>query len=296
MKNKYKNITIHYEVINTKEKTITYYYKDKEYTKLSKVIKAFVDFELTYHFDENGITKEVHSFDEVIESLLVNYKNFYISRKYREEYSEYEYDYITKLKQSLLKNKLHLFYDEPRERFYRLSDYKHRKAYNEIYDKYKDLAIPKKVRNSVYKRKYFVVGGRMQYSVISALDEVFNESLYYEYGGSPRGNSNASTHQHDFNTIITDIFKNYDIFKIYAYQKVCYSSQELVLIDLIMKKLKSMKYVPVKNQYDEEYMQEYNYLINNNKFIRLFFFNIRDKIATRRFNRKDLENHKIKED
>ena len=57
-----------------------------------------------------------------------------------------------------------------------------------------------------------------------------------------------------------------------------------------------MNYTPVKSQYDEEYMNEYNYLVNNRKFIKLFFFNIKDKVQTARFNRKDIENHKIKED
>ncbi len=295
MKNKYKNITIPYDVWNDKEKYVTYYYKDKEYNKINKVLVAFVDFELSYHFDANGITKEVHSFEEVIESLLVNYKNFYISRKYRDEYSNNEYEYITKLKQALLKNKLKLFYDEPREKF-NIFNHKHKQAFDEIYNKYKDVVIPKKVKCKTYNRKYYVVGGRMYSSVLTALDQVFDYSLFYEYGGSPRVNSNASFHQHDFTTILSDIFSNFDKFKIYAYQKDFYSKQELLLIDLITKKLKQMKYQPVHKKYDEEYIQEYNYLINNRRYLKILFFNIKEKIDTRRFNRKDLENHKIKED
>ncbi len=296
MKNKYKNITIPYHVYDPKEKYTCYYYKDKEYTKLNKLFNDFVDFELTYHFDENGKTKEVHNYNEVIESLLVNYKNFYISRKYRDEYSDSEYEYITKLKEALLKNKLKVFYESRFPKEFGLFDFRHKKAYKEIYDKYQNVVVPKRVKSTVYNRKYFVVAGIMYDSVLFALDQVFNYSLYYEYGGSPRANSNASHHQHDFDAVIIEIFRNFDEFKIYAYQKDFYSKQELYLLDLISKKLKKMNYTPVKSQYDEEYMNEYNYLVNNRKFIKLFFFNIKDKIETARFNRKDLENHKIKED
>ncbi len=296
MKRKFKNITIPYIDVNAKEKTITYYYKDKEYTKLNKVLKAFVNYELTYHFDENGKTKEVHNFEDVIESLLINYKNFYINRKYRKEYSDSEYEYISKLKQSLLKNNLKIYYDEPKKIFWRLSEWKQRKAYNEIYDKYKDVVVPKKVKSTIYNRKYYVVAGRMHFSVISALDEVFNYSLYYEYGGSPRAHSNASFHQHDFMTIISDTFSNFDKFKIYAYQKECYSEQELLLIDLILKKLKKMNYKPIKKHYDEEYIQEYNYLVNNRKYVRLLWFNVKESLAEHRYKRKDLDNHKQKEE
>ena len=136
----------------------------------------------------------------------------------------------------------------------------------------------------------------MYESVIHALDEVFNYSIYYEYGGSPRGESNASYHEHDFATIISDMFTNFDDFKLYKYQKQLYSSQELYLIDLITKKLNKVNYKPVDPIYDEEYMHEYNYLINNKKYIKLFFFNIRDHIAEKRYERKNLNNHKLREE
>lgn len=296
MQNKYKNITIPYKTFNKNDNYTYYIYKDKEYTKLNELMKDFIDFELTYHFEANGTLKTVHNFNDVIESLLVNYKNFYISRKYKEEYSDSEYEYITRLKQALLKDKLKLSYKPRFEQTFKFYEKKHKEAYEEIYEKYKKIIVPKKVKSTIYNRKYYVVAGIMYESVIHALDEVFNYSLYYEYGGSPRGGSNASFHEHDFETIIYSIISNFDKFKIYSYQRELYSNQELYLMDTMMKKLKKMKYKPVSNRYDEEYMHEYNYLVNNRKYIRLFFFNMKDSLEERRRKRKDLENHKLKEE
>lgn len=293
MKSKYKNIVIPYLHFDKKRNSTYYIYNDKEYFKLSDLTKAFIKYELTYHFDANGKTKEVHNLWEVIEQVIKYPKDFHIPRKYYEEYSDDERQYILKLKQSLLKNKLKLLETNKFEDF-KWYQKKDKEIYEEIYQKYYNVVIPKKIYIPYYDRKFYIVGGNMYEDIIGALDEIYNNSMYYAYGGSPRVQTNSSFHGHNFNEIFEGVIYNFDKFKIYDYQKECYSKQELYLLELMRKKLKELGYNPVTRDYDNDSYNEYVYLKENHKYLSLLLYNIKESLKERKFKREKLNSHKQK--
>jgi len=296
MKNKYRNITIPFLYYNKNKHRTFWIYKNKEYTNLNEVTKAFIDFQLTYHFEIDGRIIEVHNFDDVLENLLIYPKDFYIARKNLSEYSENELTYINKLTDSLLKDTLSLRFDYTEFGLnFKLFERKHRKAHEEALRKYAKVIKPRRVTIDAYRDKFYVVGGTIQENIISALDLVFDYNLYYEYGGKKRNTSNSSFHEHDFKTIISSIFSNYNKFKIHKYQYDCYSKQELFLIKEILNKLKEMNYQEVKRQYTNLDYEEYFYLKDNHKYLSLLLFNIRDYLKDQEYEKERLNAHKIKE-
>lgn len=296
MKSRYHNITVPYLYFDKKRNKTYYIYKDKEYIYLNDLTKAFIDFELTYHFETDGKLKEVHNFDDVIEGLLNNYRDFHIARKYLSEYSENELNYLHKLNNALLKDRLKLNYDYSKmPATFKPSEKKYQKAYYEAMRKYANVIKPRKVTIATYNEKFYVVGGIIQENIISALDQVFDYSLYYEYGGKPRSTSNASFHEHDFKSIISSIFSNYNNFKLYKHQYDCYSKQEIFLITEILDKLKKMNYKVVSRNYSNLDYEEYFYLKDNHKYFSLLLFNIKDYFKDKEYEKERLEAHKIKE-
>jgi len=296
MKLKYRNITIPYFHYDKKRNCSYYIYQNQEYTDLNLLFSAFLGSYLTYHFAIKDSLKEVHNLSEVLEALLKNKDSFSIPNKYKDEYSTNEYDYIKGLKKALVNDELKLLtcpnYDSST-----LSkgtkDSKLAAFYNEIHDKYQKVIIPKKITSSVYESDYYVVGGEAYESIYHALDAVYDNSLYYQFGGTKSQNNRTHQHSHSFDDLIALIFSNSQKFKIHTTQREFYSQQELAFLNKLSDKLKSMNFHSVSRKYEAIDWEEYCYLKDNKKYFSLLISNIKDYFKEQKYNREKLRSHKI---
>ncbi len=296
MKRKLKGITIPY-LYYDKSKNYTYYiYKDKEYTNLDKLFTDFVGSYLTYHFNINEKTHEVHNLSEVLEALLKNKKSFSIPKNYKEEYSKEEYAYITKLQDRLLNEKLKIENNQLYEHKFTIKnifEYRLFKFTKEIFEKYKKIAIPKKIHSNIFNHDYYVVAGSAYESIYHALDEVFDDSLYYQFGGTKKENNRSHFHSHNFDDLISLIFERSSKFKIHVFQQEFYSKQELEFLNKLADKLKKMKFHSVERNIDELDYEEYFYLKDNKKYLSLIIHNIRFYKEDKKYRNDVLNSHKI---
>ncbi len=296
MKRKLKGITIPY-LYYDKSKNYTYYiYKDKEYTNLDKLFTDFVGSYLTYHFNINEKTHEVHNLSEVLEALLKNKKSFSIPKNYKEEYSKEEYAYITKLQDRLLNEKLKIENNQLYEHKFTIKnifEYRLFKFTKEIFEKYKKIAIPKKIHSNIFNHDYYVVAGSAYESIYHALDEVFDDSLYYQFGGTKKENNRSHFHSHNFDDLISLIFERSSKFKIHVFQQEFYSKQELEFLNKLADKLKKMKFHSVERNIDELDYEEYFYLKDNKKYLSLLIHNIRFYKEDKKYRNDVLNSHKI---
>ncbi len=296
MKRKLKGITIPY-LYYDKSKNYTYYiYKDKEYTNLDKLFTDFVGSYLTYHFNINEKTHEVHNLSEVLEALLKNKKSFSIPKNYKEEYSKEEYAYITKLQDRLLNEKLKIENNQLYEHKFTIKnifEYRLFKFTKEIFEKYKKIAIPKKIHSNIFNHDYYVVAGSAYESIYHALDEVFDDSLYYQFGGTKKENNRSHFHSHNFDDLISLIFERSSKFKIHVFQQEFYSKQELEFLNKLADKLKKMKFHSVERNIDELDYEEYFYLKDNKKYLSLLIHNIRFYKEEKKYRNDVLNSHKI---
>lgn len=296
MKLKYKNITVPYRVCTDEKENYTYYiYNDKKYTDLNELFTDFIGSYLTYHFELKDKIKEVHNLSEVVESVLKNPENFKIPKKYREEYSEDEYKYIFTLQKQLLNKKLKLELQAKEEFPYRRSDFKNKKLYNfhkEMFEKYKNVKIPKKIHSDEYNRDYYVVAGRIYEEIFGALSEVYLNDLYYQFGGTKNPNNRTHSHAHSFEDLINMIFMDNSQFKIHVFQRQYYSTQELEFLSKLSDKLKKMKFHSAERKINID-VEEYFYLKDNKKYLKLLFHNIKYCLADRKFKKDVLKAHKI---
>lgn len=294
MKRKYKNITIPYLYYNEKENYSCYILKDKEYRDLNKLFKEFIGFYLTYNYEIDGKEYEVHNLSEVLEALLKASENFKIDKKYRSLYSDEEWDYIHKLQKALINNELKITVNK--DKTFNLKDYPNRHLYNyakEIYHKYANVMIPKKIYSKKYKSHYYVVGGEYYESIYQALDFVYDNNLYYEFGGSNKESNHNHLHTHSFESLINMIFTNNDSFKIHVFQRQYYSEQELAFLTKLSDKLKDMNFHSVKYIPDKEDAEEYNYLTDNKKHLQLLLHNMRWHKFNKEYEEAVLKSHKI---
>lgn len=294
MKRKFKNITVPYLYYNEKENYTCYILNDKEYRDLNKLFNDFVGFYLTYHFEVKEKEIEVHNLSDVLEALIKNTDTFKIAKKYRDEYSNEEWDYIHDLQKAIINNKLMIAYDK--ERVFRLKDYPNRRAFNyakEIYNKYAKVVVPKKIHSKEYNNDYFVCGGDYYESIYHALDAVYDNNLYYQYGGSRSENNRNHLHAHSFDSLIHMLFTNNDKFKIHVFQRQYYSEQELTFLTKLADKLKEMNFHSVPYVPDNEEDEEFNYLTDNKKYIQLFIHNLKWRKFNKDYEDAVLESHKI---
>lgn len=297
MKRKYKNITVPYNYYDYKENQTYYIYKDKKYYKLNELFKDFINYELNYHINIDKKEIILHNLSDVIEQLVLNYKSFKIDKEYYEEYSEDELSYIKKLQKKLLNNELKPLYERDINKNYRLRDLKEIKYIlfeKDIYNKYKNVIIPKKIYSKYYKNYYYVSNGYAFDNIIYALEEVYDYSFYYQYGSKVSGLENHF-HSHSFDEVINSLFYVFDEFKILKSQEEFYSKQELDLLKKLCSKLKKLNYIPFKSNYTEEDYEEYRYLKDNKKYIRLFIHNLSNDINDIKNRKERLKSHKIKE-
>lgn len=294
MQSKYTGITVPYQYNDIRRNYKYYIYKDKEYTDMNKLFKAFIGSYLTYHFVIKEKEVEVHNLSEVLENVLKFSENFSIPTKYKKEYSNLEYDYIKGLKEAIEKNKLKVEYNP--EFKYSKDDFKTIKKYKfakEIDKKYNDVVIPKKIKDPFYKHEYYVVGGIAYQSIYHALDVVYEGSLHYQFGGTKNPNNRTHSQAHNFDDLIGLIFKESTKFKIHLHQQDCYSKQELDFLQLLADKLNNMGFQSIEPKYEEEYTEEYNYLKDNHRYIGILLNNIRYKLSQRRYAKQVLKSHKI---
>lgn len=296
MKRNLKGITVPYLHYNKRDNYTYYIYNDKEYTDLNLLFNDFLGTYLTYHYEVKDNLKEVHNLSDVIYDLIKNNGNFNIPRKYKKEYSDDEYHYLKNLKDKLINKTLKIGYNVEQEYKFDISHIKSHKLYKftkTIYEKYHDLTVPKLVYYEEYKHNYYVVAGSAYQSIYRALDEVFEDNLYYEFGGTKRNNNRSFSHCHNFEDLINLIFTNSSKFKIHVHQQQFYSEQELAFLNTLANKLKKMKFHSVEKAFDPLEDDEYIYLKENKKLFSLLLHNIRYYQKERKFKRDVLESHKI---
>lgn len=296
MKRSLRGITVPYSYYNKKKNYTCYIYNDKEYTDLNELFNDFIGTYLTYHFNIKDKTYEVHNLSEVLEYLLKNNKDFSIPKKYKKEYSQDEYEYITNLQEKLQNEKLKIENNQLFEQKFSLKDlmqYRLYKFTKGVFEKYKKVAIPKKVHSEIYDRNYYVVAGNAYESIYHALEEVFNDSLYYQFGGTKSENNRSHFHSHSFDDLISLIFESSSKFKIHVFQQQYYSEQELLFLNKLADKLRKMKFHSVERKIDQLESDEYIYLKDNKKYLSLLIHNIKFYNEDRRYHKEVLESHKI---
>lgn len=296
MKLKYHNITVPYLYKDKKENQSYYIYQDKKYNDLNKLFKDFLGFYLTYHYEIKDTLKEVHNLSEVIYDLIKNKDTFKIPKKYQKEYSSNELNYLKDLQTKLKSNSLKIEYDKDQKFTIKLKDLFNRKLIKfqeKIYNKYKKTSIPQKIHSKEYKNDYYVVAGEAYESIYHALDTVFDNSLYYQFGGTKSQNNRSHKHSHSFDDLISLIFTNSNKFKIHVSQREFYSDQELEFLSLLSEKLKKMNFHSVDRNYDDLDIEEYIYLKENKKYLNLLIHNIRFYLAENKYQKEVLKSHKI---
>ncbi len=296
MKRKLKGITVPYLYYNKKKNYTCYIYNDKEYFDLNELFTDFLGSYLTYHYNIKDKTYEVHNLSEVLENLIKNKKTFSIPNKYKDEYSKEEFKYIKNLQDKLLNEKLKIENNQLFEHKFTIKnirEYRLFKFTKDIFDKYKKVSIPKKIHSDIYNHNYYVVAGNAYESIYHALDEVFNDSLYYQFGGTKNENNRSHFHSHSFDDLISLIFDRSNKFKIHVFQQQYYSKQELEFLNKLADKLKRMKFHSIERNIDEIEFEEYFYLKDNKKYLSLLIHNIRFYKEDKKFREKVLESHKI---
>lgn len=296
MKRQLKGITVPYLYYNKKKNKTYYIYNDKKYTDLNKLFTDFIGLYLTYHFEVKGNLYEVHSLSEVLEYLLKNKKTFTIPKKYKEEYSKEEYNYIMRLQKELLNDSLKLSYVPNLDFKFTLKELKNYNLYKfskEIYEKYKNISLPKKIHSDIYNNDYYVIAGQAYESIYHAIDEIYDNNLYYQFGGTKNANNRSHLHSHSFDDLIALIFNCSHKFKIHVFQQEFYSKQELEFLNLLADKLKTMKFRSIERQYDTLDGDEYCYLKDNKKYLSLLLYNWRSYLKDKKYQQDVLKSHKI---
>jgi len=296
MKKKLRGITVPYLYYNKQKNYSCYIYNDEEYTDLYCLFTDFLGSYLTYHFNIKEKTYEVHNLNKVIESLIDNKKTFSIPNKYKEEYSIDEYNYLMNLQAKLQNNQLKIENTQSYKQSFSIKNLKEYRLYKfnkEIFEKYQKVSIPKKIHSNIYNRDYYIVAGNAYESIYRALEEVYNSSLYYQFGGTKKENNRSHFHSHSFDDLISLIFEKSSKFKIHTFQQQYYSKQELDFLNKLAEKLKKMKFQSVEKNMDELDYKEYFYLKDNKKYLRLLFHNLKFYKKGKKYQKDVLESHKI---
>lgn len=296
MKSKYRNITVPYRVFDNKENFTYYIYNDKKYTDLNKLFTDFLGSYLTYHFNIKEDEKEVHNLSEVLEAVIKYKEDFSIPNKYKKEYSTDEFKYIKDLKSKLIKNELKAEYEPDKVFKKTLKDIKHWKQIDfdkYVYEKYSKVYIPKKIRSKGFNKDYYVVAGSYYETIYGALDQVYNNNFYYQFGGTKSRNNRSHFHSHNFEELIAMVFNISSKFKIHANQREFYSEQELEFLSKLADKLQRMKFHSPEQSHDTLDAEEYIYLKDNKKYLSLLINNFRFYKNYKKYEKEKLKAHKI---
>lgn len=296
MKRKLRGITVPYLYYNQGKNYTCYIYNDREYTDLNELFMNFLGTYLTYHYMVGEKLYEVHNLSDVLDGLLKNKKTFTIPKEYQLEYSDNEYDYIMQLQDKLVNEKLKIENKQSFEYHFTFHDWKNYKLYKftkEVFDKYRGVTKPKKVHFDIYNRDYYVAAGVAYESIYHALDEVYDDNLCYQFGGTKSKNNRSHFHSHSFDDLISLIFERSSEFKIHTTQQQYYSKQEIDFLTKLADKLKKMGYKSITRDLSETDVDEYFYLKDNKKVFGLFAYNIRAYLEEKKYQNEVLKNHKI---
>lgn len=296
MKQKLKGITVPYLYYNKKGNYTCYIYKDREYTDLNELFTDFLGIYLTYHYTIGTSLHEVHNLSDVLEGLLKNKKEFNIPLEYKEEYSDYEYNYIMGLQKKLIEENLKIENSQSYLEdftFKNWSNYKYYKFTKNVFEKYRKVTKPKRIHFTEYNRDYYVVAGIAYESIYHALDEVYDNNLYYQFGGTRSKNNRSHLHSHSFDDLISLIFERSSEFKIHTNQQQYYSKQEIKFLSLLANKLKELNFHSVTRNLSETDVDEYFYLKDNKKLWGLLTYNIKAYLEEKKFQENVLKSHKI---
>ncbi len=296
MKLKYKGITVPYRVYDNKENYTYYIYNDKKYTDLNKLFMDFLGSYLTYHFNIKDKEKEVHNLSEVLEAVIKYKEDFSIPNKYKKEYSTDELKYIKDLKTKLVKNELKAEYEPDKEFKKSLKDIKHWKQIDFekfVYEKYSKVYTPKKIHSEYFDKDYYVVAGSYYEDIYGALEQVYNNSFYYQFGGTKSRNNRSHQHSHSFDDLVARVFNTSSKFKIHTNQREFYSEQELEFLTKLADKLQKMKFHSPEHIQDTLDAEEYIYLKDNRKYFSLLINNIRFYKNYKKYEKEKLNAHKI---
>lgn len=301
MRKLYKNINIPYHFFDRNSFQMYYIYNNKKYYDLNLLFNDYLGSYLTYHFKINGEIKEVHNLSDIANYLIEDYKTFEIPDEYKDEYTEREYKELYYIKKNLLENK-----SKETNSFYRPVSFKkffrNPKDYLSYleFKKYKELSIPKKVYSKVLKRDVYVLYGEFFNNAMNALDALFGVSFYYQFNGDRIEDSYNHSHEHEFESVVKCIFSQFDEFIIYDFQKQFFSKQELIFINKLLKKLKKDKFTSIyyknSNDYFQKSINEYRYLKDNKKYLKLFIHNIKHYFKGKELEKDIINSHKTKKD
>ena len=298
MKQKYKNITIPYHYQTSKKYSDVYIYKNRYWTDLNALYTDFIGFYLDYHIEVKGKIVTVHSLEEVAKTLLLNYPDAKILPKYRKEYSENEYAYFEKMLNNIFKVKDQKTTSLNSEKIsFNLKDYWWYKANKEIKKEQKEDLLYQ-TYSKIYKENIWVLNGKIM-PLLRAMEEILNTSFYYQYGGDGKDEYSNHEHQHDFESIIKDVYYFGKDFIIYDFQKKFFSKQELKFLSALKEKLISLGYKQTKelkdsdNLYYSDLSQEYWALKDHKKNLQAFFILNKIKNQKKKSIKEDLKNHKL---
>ena len=85
-----------------------------------------------------------------------------------------------------------------------------------VYEKYSKVYIPKKIHSKEFDKDYFVVAGSYFENIYGALDQVYNNNFYYQFGGTKSRNNRSHFHSHNFDDLIAMVFNTSSKFKIHS--------------------------------------------------------------------------------
>lgn len=240
------------------------------------------------------------------ELLLNNYRTFKILKKYKNDFSEREFEQFIKIQKYLKEgtrpepfekvivkdNNINIF----QKIKYYFKNYRYNKMIKEM-KKY-DYKVPTKVYSKSYRRNFYVVDGEPFWSLLSAFENLYQIGFYYQYNGDGIDEYSKHSHQHDFEYVIYDVINNPNEFNIYEFQMQFFSKQEVNFLNALAQKLKDISFVPCSHEYENDYLYKgplantyYKYR-DDKKWIKAFLINRKIQLIIKRNKRKKLQNHK----
>lgn len=297
--NKYRNITIPYFYNYKKKYSETYIYKNKYWFNLNDLFIEFLGFYLNYHIKINENIVVVHSLEEVASTLLLNYPNATIPKKYKNEYSSKEYLFFEKMLCNIneLKQDRKIILNMENITF-SLKDYWWYKA-NKSVRKENKTNLLYQTYSKVYHENVWVLNGTIT-PLLRAIEEICNIGFYYQYSGDGKNEYSYHEHQHEFENVIKDVFFLGEKFVVYDFQKQFFSKQELFFLKALKAKLENIGYIVDftknynENFYYSDLCQIYWQLRDQNRKIQAYLVFRKIKKKHKKLQKMFLKNHKIK--
>ena len=117
--------------------------------------------------------------------------------------------------------------------------------------------------------------------------------MHYLFGGTKNHNNRSYSEVHNFDDLLTQVFKKSTKFIIHVHQQEYYSKQELEFLQLLADKINEMGFKSIEPKYEEEYTEEYNMLKDQHRYLGILLNNIKYYLKQKRHERAVLKSHKI---